>query len=271
MSVRLDELTWVEVAEIIEQPNILILPVGSTEQHAYHLPLNADSCIVTYLSERAAGEMNDRYAVRTLVAPTMNYTYVDDFKKFPGTIGLSIDTTTKVIEEIVCGLLTTGFTNILVINGHGPNALLIPPALKKVNLEYPDAGLYALSWWSLGREVVPKVMKSKMCLHAEEMETSICMVAEPDKVKIEKATSEYPSYSLSEKWATPDFYGAGKYLLYHSRRKYPQMGKSPGVMGDATQANRETGERIIEAVVNDLVQLMQEIIKSEGKSYRGEK
>ena len=87
-----------------------------------------------------------------------------------------------------------------------------------------------------------------------------------EKVKLEKATSEYPSYSLSEKWATPDFYGAGKYLLYHSRRKYPEMGKSPGVMGDATQASRETGEQIIDAVVNDLVQLMLEIIASEEKT-----
>ena len=266
MSVRLDELSWPEVAEVITQPNIIILPVGSTEQHAYHLPLNADSCIVTHLSERAAREMNDRHAVRTLIAPTLNYTNVDDFKKYPGTIGLSIDTTTKVIEEIADGLLATGFTNILLINGHGPNALLIPPALKKVNLKYPDSGLYALSWWSLGREVVPKVLKSKMCLHAEEMETSICMVAEPENVKLEKATSEYPSYSLSEKWATPDFYGAGKYLLYHSRRKYPEMGKSPGVMGDATQASRETGEQIIDAVVNDLVQLMLEIIAAEEKT-----
>jgi len=143
--------------------------------------------------------------------------------------------------------------------------MLIPPALKKVNLDHPDAGLYAVNWWALGKDIVPEIIKSKMGLHAEEMETSICLVAEPDKVHLEKASCEYPSYSLSEKWATPDFYGMGKFVLYHSRKKFPKMGESPGIMGDATLACWETGEKIISAVVDDLAEIIVEIVGSQGK------
>ena len=51
MTVRLDEMSWPEVKEVISRPNLIILPFGSTEQHGAHLPLNTDSAIATYLAE----------------------------------------------------------------------------------------------------------------------------------------------------------------------------------------------------------------------------
>jgi len=70
---------------------------------------------------------------------------------------------------------------------------------------------------------------------------------------------------LSEKWVTPDFYGLGKTVFYHSRKKYPKFGKSKGIMGDATTASKETGEKIAQAVVADLIEIIVEIVASEEK------
>lgn len=263
MDSRLSDLSWPEIAEIQKKPNLIILPIGSTEQHGPHLPINVDSCLATYLAEQAAKKVNTEQPIRVLVAPTIHYTEVDTFKEFPGTIGISLDTEVKLIQEVVRSFVTNGFNNILILNGHSSNTIPINTALRNVSAISPDAGLYAINWWSLGN--LPKILKSPPSLHAEEMETSACLIAEPDKVDLSKAEAEYPKLSLSEKWVTPDFYGISRCVFYHSRKKYPKFGKSMGIMGDATVASKETGEKIVKAVVNDLAEIMVEIVASEKK------
>jgi creatinine amidohydrolase len=257
MEIKLSNLKWPDLAEIQKKPNVIILPVGSTEQHGYHLPVNVDSAIATHLAEETARKVNAGRSARALVAPTIQYTDVSTFRKYPGTIGISMETEIRLVEDIVHSLVFNGFHNILLLNGHAGNTIPISAALRKVNAEFPDAGLYAVSWWFLGN--IPHLLKSKPGLHAEETETSLCMVIEPDKVDINKASIDYPVFSLSSKWATPDFRGMNKYLFYHSRNKMPRFGKSTGVMGDAITASRETGDKIIKAVVHDLVEIVKEI------------
>jgi creatinine amidohydrolase len=267
MKVRFSHFTWPEIAEIQKQPNIIILPVGSTEQHGPHLPLNVDSCCPTYIAEKAAFLTNQEKKIVALVAPTVHYTEVATFDSYPGSIGVSVDTEANYILEIVTSFIENGFNNILVLNGHSSNMIPINTALRKATIKYSKAGIYGINWWSLGATTIKNTLKSKPCLHAEEMETSVSLVAQPVNVKMDKACSEYPTLSLSEKWATPDFYGLGKSVFYQSRNKYPKYGEGLGVMGDATKACRQTGEIIIDAVVKDLHDIIIEIVQSE-KDFR---
>ena len=78
---------------------------------------------------------------------------------------------------------------------------------------------------------------------------------------MDKAVKEIPEYSLSKKWVSPDFYASNR-LFYHSRKKYPKMGRGHGVMGDPTVATRETGEKIVEAIINDLAEIIVEVVAS---------
>lgn len=261
MEIRLANLKWPEIAEILKGPNVVLLPTGATEQHGPHLPINVDSCCATYLAEQTALRFTSGQPIRALVAPTVHYTEVDTFKRFPGTIGISLDTEIRLLQDIVRSFVGNGFNNVFVVNGHSSNTIPINTALRQVNSEIPDAGLYAVNWWSLGN--LRGLLKSPPSLHAEEMETSVCLVAEPELVDMSKAYAEYPSLSLSGRWATPDFYGMGKSVFYHSRKKYPEFGKGMGIMGDATTASRETGQKIVDAVVGDLVEIVKEIVKSE--------
>jgi creatinine amidohydrolase len=267
MESELIKLKWPQIEKILKMSNIIILPVGSIEQHGPHLPINVDSCCAHYIAQQIAQKFNEDQSIRVLIAPTINYTEVETFKEFPGTIGISLETEIKVIEEIVRSLLSGGFHNILVLNGHSSNTIPINAALRKVNSDFPNAGLYGINWWSLGN--LQKILKSPPCLHAEEMETSLCLVAEPDLVEMNQAYSEYPELSLSEKWATPDFYGLAKTVFYHSRKIYPRYGKSLGIMGDATVASRETGEKIVEAVVNDFVEIIREVVRTDKPGNKG--
>lgn len=263
MKIHLAQFSWPEIAEIQKKKNVIILPIGSTEQHGPHLPLEVDSYCPKYIAEKVAFEAEREGQISVLVAPAIHYTEVATFEGYPGSIGVSVDTTANYILEIVESFIKNGFNNILILNGHSSNMIPINTALRKANIKYNEAGLYAINWWSIGTDTIKKMLKSKPCLHAEELETSVYMSARPDLVNMDKAYSEYPSLSLTDKWVTADFYGLGKHVFYHSRKKYPQYGKSMGVMGDATTASRETGEIIAEAVVKDLYQIIEEIIQSE--------
>lgn len=260
MEIRLANLRWPQIAKLLEKPTVILLPIGSTEQHGPHLPVNVDSCCAEYIAEQTALRFAEGKLGPTnvLVAPPIHYTEVEDFKAYPGTIGISLETEISLISEVVRSFLVHGFDNLVIINGHSSNTLPINAALRKTNADFPDAGLYGINWWSLGN--LANILKSRPGLHAEEMETSVCLLAEPDKVDLSTAYAEYPGLSLSEKWATPDFYGMGKKVFYHSRKKFPKFGTSQGIMGDATSASAETGNLIVSAVVADLAEIILEIV-----------
>jgi len=263
MKVNLHDMSWPEVEEALKKPNAVLIPTGSVEQHGPHLPLSVDSRCATYIAEQAALKVTVEHQIAVLVAPALHYTDVVTFKSFPGTIGVSIDTETRVIGDISRSLIEQGFKNIVFVNGHMDNVAPIQSALRQLSAEYPDAGLYAVNWWNLGFEVIPKVRKSTIGLHADELETSVSLVIQPENVQLDKAVKELPSYSLSEKWVYPDFYGV-KRVFFHSRRKYPKRSTGTGVMGDPTVASRETGEKIIKAVVGDLAEIIVEVVRSGG-------
>ena len=265
MKLKLAEMSWPEVQELMDKPNAVLLPVGSTEQHGLHLPLNVDSSCATYLSEKAAQKVNAGNQIHVIVAPTIHYTDVYTFSKFPGNIGISTDTETRLIADITRSFVRQGFRNIIFVNGHFSNMLPINMGLRQVAEEHPNAGLYALNWWALGFETIPNIRKTKLCLHADELETSLSLVIQPENVRMDKAVKEIPEYSLSEKWVKPDFYAPNR-IFYHSRKKYPKFGSGHGVMGDPTAASKETGEKIAEAVINDLAEIIVEVVDSEKQS-----
>jgi len=126
MTVRLDEMTWPEVKKALEKPHVILLPVGSTEQHGPHLPLNIDSFWATYIAEQTAKTVNDRYKdFSVLVAPTIHYTDVSCHKMFPGTVGVKVDTLIAMIEDIVKSFIEQGFKNIILCNLHIDTSLFI--------------------------------------------------------------------------------------------------------------------------------------------------
>ena len=265
MKIKLDEMTWPEVAEVLKKSNAVVVPVGSTEQHGLHLPLNVDARCATHMAEQAAEKVNDGHQIRVIVAPAITYGETSTFSLagFTGTIGVSVDTLIRVIEDIAREFITQGFKNIIFVNGHAGNVISINTALKKLSIDYPDAGLYALNWFALGFEVVSEVCKSKVRMHADEVETSVSLVIQPENVYLDKAVKEYPSYSLSEKWVFPDAFGPSR-VFYHSRKKFPIRAKGDaGVMGDATVASKETGEKVIKAVVDNLAEIIVEVVQSE--------
>ncbi len=259
MKIRLNDMTWPEVAEVLDKTHIIVVPVGAIEQHGYHLPLSVDSRCAGYIAEKAAEKLVSEGEIRVVVAPVIRYTDVTHFRCYPGTIGVSTDTFMKVIEDVARGLINQGFKNIVFLNGHGPNSAIIQVVLMKISFELPDTGLYSLEWWRLGADTIKAIRKSDAMKHAEELETSLSLVIQPENVNMEKAVKDRTTFSLSDRWVYPDFY-APQTLTWHSRAR--REGQS-GVMGDPTVASRETGEKFLAAIIEDFVEVMKEIAASE--------
>jgi creatinine amidohydrolase len=128
---RIRDLSWMQLEEYLQHDDRIVLPVGSTEQHAY-LSLETDNIIAENLAVEAAEPLG------IPVLPVLAYGLTQGFAAFPGSPTLRLDTYGAVLCEIVGSLHGQGFRRFLIANGHGGN----PPgavALAEWKREHEDA------------------------------------------------------------------------------------------------------------------------------------
>jgi creatinine amidohydrolase len=123
----LPHMTWVEVEEALKRTDVVIIPVGSIEQHAKHLPLGTDS----YLAIEGCKLIAQKAEV--VVAPVVLAGLSPHHMGFPGTITLTPETFEAVVYETALSLIHHGFRKILIYNGHGGNTASVAHIINKIN------------------------------------------------------------------------------------------------------------------------------------------
>lgn len=264
MTVKLEEMTWPEVQQILKERHVVILPVGSLEEHGGHLPLSTDSLEATYYSEEAAKKItNENDDLYVLVAPTIHYGDVSIHKMFPGTIGVSVNTLVETIYDIVVSFINQGFKIIIVCNNHSENNCSIETGLHKVAESYPNARIYGICPIRLGLDVrgpdFIKAGKAGMG-HALEVETDFMLAVYPQQVKMDKVIKGHRELPISEKYIGPSGMDQSKGVIYCSGIK---GWEESGTIGDPTKSSAEQGEKLNKAVINDFVNIIMQIVKSE--------
>jgi creatinine amidohydrolase len=136
---RLANLNWMQVEEYLRRDDRVVLPVGSTEQHAY-LSLATDSILAERVSVEAAEPLG------VLVLPAMPFGIAPGFAAFPGTVSLRPETLVAVLTETLATLHGQGFRGFLVVNGHGGNVPAQAP-LEAWAAEREGARLRFHNWW----------------------------------------------------------------------------------------------------------------------------
>ena len=136
---RIADRNWLQVEEYLRTDDRIVLPVGSTEQHAY-LSLATDSI----LAERVSIEAADPLGV--LVLPAMPFGLAPGFAAFPGSVSLRPETLVAVVSEVLGTLQGQGFRRFLVVNGHGGNDPVREP-LESWAAGRDGTRLLFHSWW----------------------------------------------------------------------------------------------------------------------------
>lgn len=252
-NIHYEKLIWPEVNKAVKENKIILLPVGSIEDHARHLPLDTDSFIVTEVCKRVATLFHGR----VLVLPTVAYGYHPYRMDFPGGITISWEIFTKLLEEITLCLAHHGFKKILLINGHGSNHPLVQIAARRVILEYPDVQCAMLSLWEIEefQDAFREVRESEYpggASHAGEVETSIYLALASENVKMAEATKDI-SFPKSKYFYTdlaseksPKTSTPVKMMEWWST-----LSKT-GAIGDPTKATKEKGIKLLNAMVEGL-------------------
>lgn len=243
----LGHMTWPEVKASAEGGALLFLPVGSTEAHGPHLPLETDVIIASEVAQRAAAQLA-KSGVEVLLAPALTYAVTDYARPFPGTISLRAQTAAAVVEDVIRGLLAHGLSRIAIINGHlePAHVRILRDLVSTLN---DEAGKTVLCFAdNTRRRWVPTLSEEFQggdC-HAGEYETSLVLAAHPELVREEARAALAPvEIRLVEKMKA----GAST---------FPEMGATDGYCGDPAAASRAHGEDQYAALVTMVLTEIQE-------------
>lgn len=247
-------MSWPEVIQQAKTCDIVLVPIGAIEQHGPQSPVGTDSLNAIKLAERVA----ERSCV--VIAPPIWYgAHMYHQYGFPGTIPVRTDVVKEYVKDVIKGLVNAGFKKIIILNAHGQQWALIG-ALHEAALE-TKAFIAIVTWWEVVRDVVNKTCETPF-IHADECETSVALALYEDLVDMSKASKEVMPTTVSrEFFGGPAHMPSGGGIPGHNITAFyfQKDVLKTGIIGDATKASREKGERIVEAFVQWMLKFIEEL------------
>lgn len=215
----LADMAWPAAGRAAAAGALLLLPIGSTEQHGPHLPLSTDSDLAAAVCAGAAARR-----AGVVVAPTLPFGSSGEHQGFAGTLSIGQQALRLVVTELVRSAQLT-FPRLVVVNGHGGNAEALRVAAATLRGEGRDVHLHALRWAGDA--------------HAGEAETSLQLALDPHRVgNFRTVTGQHrPVRELT-----------GQLRAGLLRDLSPS-----GVLGDPRGATADTGQRLLSQLVEDLL------------------
>lgn len=255
----LHERRWPEIKAYLQHDDVILLPVGSVEQHGPHLPVMTDA------AEAIAVALGAGRRAAVLVAPPIWYGWTPHHMAYPGTITLRPETLTALIEDVCRSLVYHGFKRILILNGH--RVANLPPIEIAVARTRNITGAY-VALYDLALSVrceMAQITSGQLGAvgHACEDETSQMLYSYGHLVDMSQAQAAVgnPSSRFYQSgFNSPDPAQGPIDFVYRpwTREEFAEhSAPNQGVMGDPTKASREKGERIFEAQVANVCDLIE--------------
>ncbi len=136
---KICDMNWMQVEAWLEHDDRAVVPLGSTEQHAY-LSLSVDSI----LAEKMAVDAAEIPGVP--VFPVLAYGMTPGFGAYPGTLTLRMETYVRLIRDLLDSLAKSGFRRILLVNGHGGNSP-VEGLVMEWMADNPGVRVKFHNWW----------------------------------------------------------------------------------------------------------------------------
>lgn len=253
MFVNLEKNSWQEAKELFEaSKGVAILPVGSIEQHGYHLPIGTDSYVAITLAEEAAKETN------AVVVPPVWFGWSPHHMVLPGTITISPEVLIGLVYDIAVSLKHHGINKLIMINGHRiVNIIWMQMAAEKIQRELGmTVKIFDPAYMS--KDIVGKLGFGAVG-HAEEVETSHMMYRYPELVHLEKAVDnpikEQELYSVDPAYMHDTLcYVPSSYEHAEANAKI-----AGGTSGEPTKADTEKGKIYHDHLVRNLVKIVKSL------------
>lgn len=214
--------TWTSLNKVTSRLALLV-PVGSTEQHGPHLPLDTDTRIAQAIAFGVARAVPDR----VVVSPPVAFGASGEHGDFPGTLSIGTPVLTDVLVEL--GRSADAFAQVVFVNGHGGNALALKTAENVLQRE--GRGAHSWSWNVPGADA-----------HAGRTETSLLLAIAPEVVDLASAQAGRRE-PIEE-------------LMGELRDRGVRAVSPNGVLGDPTGASAHEGEELLASLVQSLLSFL---------------
>lgn len=206
-----------------QRASVLLVPVGSLEQHGPHLPLATDTTIASAVAE-AAAERLAAQGTTVWVTPAIGFGSSGEHQSFAGTLSIGTEALQHHVVELVRSARTWA-SRVVLVNGHGGNARALTDAVTQLRAEGHD-----VAW-------LPCVVESGD-LHAGRTETSLMLHLRPRSVRSELAEAGNSAPLAS--------------LLPAMRAGGVAVVSTSGVLGDPTGASAAEGAAHLAAMADDV-------------------
>jgi creatinine amidohydrolase len=245
------EKTWKDIGEMTNK--VVVVPLGSMEQHGHHLPLLTDTMICAEFAKRAEAALGDD----VLFLPVLWLGASDHHRAFPGTISVNNELYTQVITDVLESIVSAGFKRILFLNAHGGNELPGFNAIYEVqrrHREERDLWIIFASWMEVASQQIASLsdLVQKRVIHACELETSMILHLTPKLVNMAEAVgtrTEFPS-----KFYVSDFSSSSRVATL---RPFDHHSKT-GAFGYPEEGTQAKGEALFDIATKEIIELITE-------------
>ena len=250
MSIYFSDKKWPELKEAIKKNALIILPVGQIEEHGKHLPVKTDTYIAEEVARRVSESLRNKIPLLVMPAIWSGYS-MKDVAKWSGTMRLKPETFINMVFDICSSIIEMGFKKIMLISAHGNHTGALRIVVRKIADKY---GVFiALTYPSvMAKKKFLKISKAgpEGSCHGGEYETSLMLYLNENLVDMKKATA------IDKLKISSNFYPDKVFCSTWGLQK-----SKTGIYGDPTKATKETGRKIMQAIVKNYKKFIEEFYK----------
>ena len=256
-SVWIQELTWPDIAKYLETQDLVMIPIGATEQHGHHTPLLVDTAWASDVSEAVARQEG------VLVAPPLHYGWSLHHLAYPGGITLRPETLTAVAVDVGESLISHGFRKIVFVNGNRV-ANLPPLQIAMAKLRY-KTGAYAaiIDTHLIARKEVCEAAGNRRDAshHAGCVETSFMLHAHPNLVRADRIAplEDQPLAEFSSNIPMDPPFDQNVAFVQATGEEFYKRTGGHGTYSNPAEATAEIGRAVLDVTVKRAAQFIAQV------------
>jgi len=245
---RFAECSWKKLEELDCAQTIVLFPIGSLEQHGWHLPVGTDFLLARAISDRLATKETQGF--EALLFPELQFGLNAEHTGFCGTVTLPARLLLELLEQQVRAVYDHGFRYFAFLNTHGGNTSLLEVFIREFKAAHPDCHLTSFQYFAHGffdalRDTIENPIG--IDVHAGELETSVLQYLSPELVD-----QNVPPQMLKERNCK-----SGELPKFWLTKEVSVS----GVIGDATTARVDKGKIFFDYICDSLLEAVSAYMK----------